>query len=112
MRNYFNVLRKYAVFSGRSGRKEFWMYVLINAIIAIVLVIVSQKLYLIYLLAVLIPGIALWVRRLHDRGRRGWWLLIALVPFVGAIILFVWAAMKGTPGPNKYGSDPLFAVSP
>ncbi len=63
----------------------------------------------IYSLAVLIPSIAVSVRRLHDIDRTGWWLLIALVPLVGAIVLIVFHVLDGTPGPNRYGPNPKTA---
>jgi uncharacterized membrane protein YhaH (DUF805 family) len=63
----------------------------------------------IYGLAVLIPGLAVAVRRLHDTGRSGWWLLIGLVPLIGAIVLIVFMATDGEPGDNAYGPNPKFA---
>jgi uncharacterized membrane protein YhaH (DUF805 family) len=104
------VLERYAQFQGRSGRAEFWWYFLAAFIIGIVfnvLIAVSNiffVLYLIYGLAVLIPGLAVGVRRLHDTGKSGWWLLIALIPLVGFIVLIVFFATDGAPGPNQYGA--------
>jgi uncharacterized membrane protein YhaH (DUF805 family) len=63
--------------------------------------------YTIYLLAVLLPSISLSVRRLHDRDKSGWWCLIAFIPLIGAIILLIWFVLAGTPGDNRFGSDPL-----
>ncbi len=115
---YIEVLKKYAVFDGRARRKEYWFFVLFNVIISIVLAVVDSAVGLssdagnvgvlggIYSLAVLIPSIAVTVRRLHDTERSGWWILIAFVPFVGGIILLVFTVFDGTPGPNKYGADP------
>src|SRR4051794_23590350 len=89
------VLERYAQFEGRSGRAEFWWYFLAGVIISIVLNIliaissIFWVLYVIYGLAVLIPGLAVAVRRLHDTDKSGWWLLIGLIPLVGIIVLIV-----------------------
>lgn len=109
MNYYTNVLKKYAVFTGRAGRKEFWMFVLINSIIAFALyglgmAIDTQVLYYLYALAVFIPGIAVGTRRLHDTDRSGWWQFIAFIPFVGGIILIVFFVQKGMSSANQYGS--------
>jgi uncharacterized membrane protein YhaH (DUF805 family) len=108
---YLAVLKNYAGFSGRARRTEYWMFFLFNVIIGVVLeviglVIKTQIIYYLYALAVLIPGLAVAARRLHDTGRSGWWLLIGLVPIVGAIVLIVFLASPGQPGANQYGSDP------
>lgn len=109
---YIDVLKKYAVFNGRARRKEYWMFVLFNLIIAFVLGFIEGLaggpgvVGLIYSLAVLIPGIAVSVRRLHDTDRSGWWLLIALVPLIGAIVLLVFMVQDSNPGENQYGSNP------
>jgi uncharacterized membrane protein YhaH (DUF805 family) len=103
------VLERYAQFTGRSRRAEFWWYFLANFIISVVLNIligissIFWVLYVIYGLAVLIPGLAVAVRRLHDTDRSGWWLLIGLIPIVGIIVLIVFWATDGNPGPNRYG---------
>ncbi|MEE4276420.1 MAG: DUF805 domain-containing protein [Thermoleophilia bacterium] len=114
---YIEVLKKYAVFDGRARRKEFWFFVLFNIIISAVLAIVDNVIgssvgdanvgFLggIYSLAVLIPSIAVTVRRLHDTERSGWWILLSFVPF-GVIVVLVFALIEGTAGPNKYGEDP------
>ena len=91
---YFEVLKKYAVFTGRAGRKEYWMFVLFNLIIMIVLAIIEGLagspgvIGGLYGLAVLLPSIAVSVRRLHDTNRSGWWVFISLVPVVGVIEAF------------------------
>ncbi len=115
---YIGVLKKYAVFNGRARRKEYWMFVLINFIVSIALGVVDGVLGTlsaetgmgllgtVYSLAVLIPGIAVSIRRLHDTGRSGWWLLIGLVPLVGAIVLIVFCAMEGHAEENEYGANP------
>lgn len=108
---YLKVLKNYVGFSGRARRKEYWMFFLFNIIIAMVLTFVEMKLgifgiSMIYSLAVLIPGIAVSIRRLHDLDKSGWWLLIAFVPIIGAIVLLVFFVMDGTPGNNSYGASP------
>ncbi len=117
MQWYLEVLRKYAVFAGRARRREFWMFTLVNVLISIALGIIdailgttygagSGVLQTIYSLAVLIPSLAVGVRRLHDTGRSGWWLLIGLVPCVGFIVLLVFFVSEGHRGDNEYGPDP------
>ncbi|MFG2591624.1 DUF805 domain-containing protein [Streptomyces sp. NPDC048438] len=111
---YLAVLKNYAGFGGRARRKEYWMFVLFNFIIAVVLSLLglaidSQIPYIIYLLAVIIPTIAVVVRRLHDTGRSGWWILISFVPLVGGIILLVFMCLEGVREVNEYGSNPKLA---
>lgn len=119
------VFENYANFNGRARRSEFWYYVLANIIISILIAIIENMLGLgnysssgasfqysggiisnLYSLAVLIPGLAVGVRRLHDTGKSGWNLLFVLIPFVGGIILIVFFATEGESGPNKFGKDP------
>lgn len=111
-------LRKYADFSGRSRRKEYWMFLLGVVIAAIVLSVVENVLGLagmfgpygplttLLMLGVLIPSIACQVRRFHDQDKSGWFVLIGLIPFVGGLIVLVFMLMEGTRGPNQYGPDP------
>ncbi|MYZ40788.1 MULTISPECIES: DUF805 domain-containing protein [unclassified Streptomyces] len=109
---YLGVLKNYAGFSGRARRTEFWMFVLFNILAEIVVAIIDSVIGLnsiligLYVLAVLIPGIAVSVRRLHDTDKSGWFLLFGFIPLVGGIILIVFCATAGTAGPNKYGYDP------
>jgi uncharacterized membrane protein YhaH (DUF805 family) len=109
---YLAVLKNYAGFTGRARRTEYWMFFLINLIIVIVLDVIGMVIKVstllggIYGLAVLIPSLAVGVRRLHDTGRSGWWLLIGLIPLVGSIILIVFMATEGQPGNNQYGPNP------
>jgi uncharacterized membrane protein YhaH (DUF805 family) len=114
---YLEVLKKYAVFSGRARRKEYWMFTLFNFIIAFVLGFIEglvgiaaetgqSVLGAIYSLAVLIPAIAVAIRRLHDTNRSGWWLLIALIPLLGAIVLLVFMVQDSDQGDNQYGANP------
>jgi uncharacterized membrane protein YhaH (DUF805 family) len=108
------VLENYANFTGRARRAEFWWYVLANFIISIIFNIIDAVIGsgmgggigvigLIYSLAVLVPGLAVAVRRLHDTNKSGWWLLIALIPLVGIIVLIVFWATDSTPGANDHG---------
>ncbi|GHG53935.1 DUF805 domain-containing protein [Streptomyces griseocarneus] len=112
---YVDVLKKYATFSGRAGRPEFWMFSLISFVISIVLAVIDAVLGtdpvigLVYSLAVLLPGLAVGVRRLHDIDRSGWWLLLALIPLLGSIVLLVFFALPGTQGENSYGPKPQLA---
>ncbi|MFI9310826.1 DUF805 domain-containing protein [Streptomyces triculaminicus] len=114
---YVDVLKKYATFSGRAGRPEFWMFTLISFVISIVLAVIDSALGtapvigLVYSLAVLLPGLAVGMRRLHDIDRSGWWLLLALIPILGSIVLLVFFALPGTPGENSYGPKPLEAAA-
>lgn len=108
-------MSKYATFSGRAARSEFWFWTLFVFLIQIVANIVDIALdmetgtgiiSLVLSLALLLPGIAVGVRRLHDIDRTGWWWLIAFTG-IGVILLIVWACFKGTAGPNRFGVDPL-----
>ncbi|MCJ1676986.1 DUF805 domain-containing protein [Streptomyces sp. APSN-46.1] len=112
MNHYTDVLKKYATFSGRARRQEYWMYTLFNVGIIIVLAILDAVLSTgpllvgIYVLAVFLPSLAVTVRRLHDLGKSGWWYFISLVPFIGGIWLLVLTATAGQQQPNEYGPDP------
>jgi uncharacterized membrane protein YhaH (DUF805 family) len=120
---YLEVLKKYAVFSGRARRKEYWYFVLFNIIVAIVLSLIDLLLGTfssasnigllsgIYGLAVIIPTLAVTVRRLHDIDRTGWWILINLIPLIGTIVLLVFEVTPGMPGSNRFGSDPKGATA-
>ncbi len=122
MQWYLEVLKKYAVFDGRAHRTEFWMFTLVSTIISIVLSILDAilgtngsgigVLGAVYSLAVLPPSLAVSVRRLHDIGRQGLWLLLVLVPIVGWIVLIVWYAKAGDPSPNAWGRNPWDAPQP
>ena len=115
---YLKVLKQYADFSGRARRKEYWMFFLFNMIFAFLAAIIDNVVgtaspelgygvfYGIYALAMFIPGLAVGVRRLHDVGKSGWMLLIALVPLVGAIWLLVLMVTDSNPGENQYGQNP------
>ncbi|MBT2481415.1 DUF805 domain-containing protein [Streptomyces sp. ISL-94] len=112
MNYYTDVLKKYADFSGRARRQEYWMFFLCNLAVAIVVAIIdavigaNMIIYGLYVLAIIVPCIALTVRRLHDLGKSGWWCFIVFIPLVGGIWLIVLAATEGQPGPNQYGPSP------
>jgi uncharacterized membrane protein YhaH (DUF805 family) len=127
-------LRRYVDFSGRSQRKEYWMFLLFIIISSLVLGTLDSVLGLgggtshynyggdgsygaggsmhggwlsnIFALAILIPSLAVGVRRLHDLDKSGWWLLLNFIPLVGFIIVLVWNCTEGTRGPNRFGPDP------
>jgi uncharacterized membrane protein YhaH (DUF805 family) len=108
-----SVLARYAVFGGRSRRSEYWFWTLAAVVVGVVievLLFISRPLgltlELVFVLATFIPGLAVAVRRLHDTDRSGWWMFIALIPIIGTIVLIVFVATDGTPGPNKYGPSP------
>lgn len=105
------VKEHYADFAGRARRTEYWMFALVNLLITIAVIIIFRLIHLpvvstLYSLALVIPGLAVGVRRLHDTGKSGWWLLIGLVPLIGAIVLLIFFATEGTRGANEYGVDP------
>jgi uncharacterized membrane protein YhaH (DUF805 family) len=113
---YLKVVKdNYANFTGRARRKEYWMFALINIIFAIVLAIIDfvigtfPVIYMVYLLAILLPGLAVFVRRMHDIGKSGWWFFIALIPLIGTIWLLVLLCTDGNPGENSYGPSPKTA---
>ena len=105
------VFGKYATFSGRAVRSEFWFWALFTFIVLVVLNIIQfaisgiggSLLQLLFELATLIPSIAVAARRLHDTDRSGWWQLLAFIPIVGFILLLVWYCQPGTPGANRFG---------
>jgi uncharacterized membrane protein YhaH (DUF805 family) len=115
---YLHVLKNYATFSGRAHRREFWMFVLINLIISAVLNGIDRAagltfangsqgiLATVYAVAVFLPGIALSVRRLHDIGKPGFYLLLAFIPCLGGLLLLYWYIQDSNPGPNAYGANP------
>ena len=130
----FQPLRKYADFTGRARRTEFWLFALLVFLIEIVFMALLSAVggsalmmgdpaatatvpmtgatsavllaHLAVMLALLIPSLAVTFRRLHDTNRRGWWILIGLIPLIGAVVLFIFYLLDGTPGPNRFGPDP------
>ncbi len=113
---YLKVLKQYADFGGRARRQEFWMFVLFNIIVSFILGLVDGILGFdsyglgllsgLYLLAILVPGLAVSVRRLHDIGKSGWMILVGLIPLIGIIWLLILYVQEGNSGENKYGQDP------
>ncbi|MBE1442392.1 DUF805 domain-containing protein [Paenibacillus sp. OAS669] len=109
---YMKVIKNYAGFEGRARRQEYWMFVLFNVIISVVLSLLSyitslfSILSMLYALAILVPSIAVGARRLHDTGRSGWMLLIGLIPIIGSIILIVFMCQDSQAGDNQYGPNP------
>lgn len=107
----------YVKFDGRSARSEFWwvlLFVLImNVLIGVITAVVGEGLgsilSLIFSLAIIVPYIALGIRRFHDLDKSGWWVISLLIPLVNLIMLLVFFTKKGTDGPNQYGPDPLGA---
>ncbi|MFD5624235.1 DUF805 domain-containing protein [Streptomyces yangpuensis] len=112
MNYYLDVLKKYADFSGRARRQEYWMFFLFQFAALIIVAILdavlgtSPWLYLLYALGTLLPNLGVTIRRLHDTGKSGWWIFINLVPVVGFIWFIVLLATAGQPQPNQYGPDP------
>jgi uncharacterized membrane protein YhaH (DUF805 family) len=110
MEYFIGAYKKYADFTGRARRKEFWMFVLFYVIVYIVLCVVDsiigmQILSSLFALGSLIPSFAIGARRLHDTGRSGWWQLLNLIPLIGFIILIVFWA-QDSHGDNEYGPNP------
>jgi uncharacterized membrane protein YhaH (DUF805 family) len=123
---YLKVLRQYSDFKGRSRRTEFWMFVIINILIAAVAAFIDRlfgitfsgggyacapynmfgPIHGLYMLAMFIPTLAVTVRRLHDTSRSGWMILVALIPVIGGIWLVILMLIEGTPGENRYGFNP------
>lgn len=103
-----SVFSKYATFTGRARRSEFWWFTLFSAIADVVATGIDRSIGLnvvgvLYTLAALLPSLAVSARRLHDIDRSGWWMLIVLIPVVGWIIAIIWYAKEGTPGENRFG---------
>lgn len=115
---FMAALQKYATFSGRAQRAEYWYFLLFYIIIYVALMIVDGitgslnaesglgLLSGLFALGMLVPSLAVSVRRLHDTDRSGWWLLIGIIPLIGGIILLVFTAQDGTQGDNSFGSNP------
>ena len=117
--NWFvTALKRYAQFSGRAGRPEYWYFVLIYTLASVFLSFVdgimgthSSKtggglLSLIFALALLIPGLAVSVRRLHDIDKSGWWTLIGLIPLIGLVVWLIFACRRSDASSNRFGSEP------
>ena len=121
---YLQAIRQYATFDGRSRRKEYWYFALINMLAIVALAVVdgvtgmySAEIGIgvlsgLYILAASVPGLAVSVRRLHDIGRTGWWVLIGVIPFIGTLVLLVLAVLDSQPGANRYGPNPKGVLGP
>jgi uncharacterized membrane protein YhaH (DUF805 family) len=111
---YLEVIKNYVNFRGRARRKEYWMFTLVNALIALGIFVIEMLagidgwLYGLYSLFVFLPSFAVAIRRLHDTGRSGWWILISLIPIVGAIVILVFMCLEGESQSNKWGQNPKF----
>jgi len=114
---YMMPWRKFAVFSGRARRREYWTFALVHFIPGMILTLgtlagdrgvreLCTLVSAVLVLATIVPNLAVSVRRLHDTGRSGWFLLVGLLPFVGGIILILLMALDGEPNENRYGPDP------
>jgi uncharacterized membrane protein YhaH (DUF805 family) len=108
---YQEALRKYADFATRSRRMEYWMFLLFNCIINIILSVIAVMIGMrwisyVYSIFVFIPSIAVSVRRLHDSGRSGWWLLLIFIPVIGWLALLYFYLVDSAPGDNQYGPNP------
>ncbi|WP_193016482.1 MULTISPECIES: DUF805 domain-containing protein [Gammaproteobacteria] len=122
---YLEVIKNnYANFSGRARRKEYWMFTLINTIIITILYAIMFSsidmntgemgglgsiisiILGIYSLAIIVPSLAVTIRRFHDQDKSGWMFLLAFIPFVGGLIVFVFMCLEGTKGDNRFGPDP------
>ena len=101
---------KYAEFSGRAARPEFWWFALLQFVVLAVLSMVSTALYGIAALGFLLPGLAVGSRRLHDINKSAWLMLLWLIPVIGWILLIYWAAQPGDPAANSYGEPPSAAA--
>lgn len=122
MHGFMTALRRYAEFSGRSRRREFWGFALICVLVGIALVFVDVAMGMyqpesglgllsgIFTLALLVPSVAVTVRRLHDIDRSGWWYLIGFIPLLGGIVLLVFSLRDGTSGSNRFGESPKLST--
>jgi uncharacterized membrane protein YhaH (DUF805 family) len=105
-----NCFSKYVTWSGRAGRAEYWWFTLFVFVVYVVGLVITLSIHssipvILFVLVIILPSIAVTVRRLHDTGRSGWWYWISLVPFIGGIVLLVFMC-TGSQGPNQYGSGP------
>lgn len=109
-----SLVNKYATFSGRATRSEYWYVVLFGYLLALLIVFLGMiidspeliiGLSTVLSLILLVPGLALCIRRLHDTGRSGWWYLLVLIPYIGAFALLIIFCLKSSED-NKYGPKP------
>jgi uncharacterized membrane protein YhaH (DUF805 family) len=104
----------YINFSGRAARSEFWFWVLFTMLVGLAAAVLDHAIApsvepfsMLWYLATIVPYLAVTVRRLHDVGRNGWWLLLFFVPLIGFVVLMVWFCSEGTPGYNGFGANPF-----
>ena len=112
----FEIIKKYAKFEGRANRPQYWYFVLTQFLAFFILEllcvipfvnIIAFLALLVLGLGLIVPGIAVSVRRLHDTNKSGWWLLLCFVPFVGRNVILVFMCVECTKGANKYGDEPV-----
>lgn len=103
---YVRVLKNYTLFEGRATRSEFWKFALVSFIVSWILSLLIEQVGALYGLAVLIPSLAVGARRLHDTGKSGWWQLVVLIPFLGAIVLIIFWVLDTEAKDNQYGPNP------
>jgi uncharacterized membrane protein YhaH (DUF805 family) len=114
---YLDAWKNYFTFTGRSRRKAYWVFFVFNVLATIlanlidnILGLTGQGVYgpvsTLYALAVFLPGLALAIRRLHDTGRSGWWMLLGFIPLLGWIVLLIFFVTDSQPGSNPYGPNP------
>jgi uncharacterized membrane protein YhaH (DUF805 family) len=108
------LVERYAEFQGRAARSEFWWFVLFYFLVNLVIIAIGSLsetlggiLNFIVWLGLLLPSLAVSIRRLHDTDRTGWWILLYLIPVIGTIVLIIFFAQRGTHGDNRFGPDPL-----
>ncbi len=118
MKYYFKAFNNFSNFNGRARRKDYWMYLLFNLIFGLVAIILDNVfglafesigygvIYLLYSLITFIPSLSVTVRRLHDKSKSGWYILLAIIPIIGGIVLLFILAADGDPGENEYGMNP------
>jgi uncharacterized membrane protein YhaH (DUF805 family) len=117
---YFSAFRKYAVFKGRATRSEYWYFTLFNILAVLGFGLIDQlmgtfnfdagygPLSAIYTLAMILPGLGVSIRRLHDTGRSGWWFVITIIPIIGLLVFLFFALQDSDPNPNDYGESPTW----
>lgn len=120
--NWFLVaLKKYAVMSGRARRKEYWFFILFSSLISLIFPIfygifnsinpselnnIIIYMWTIYMILMIVPNFTVTIRRLHDTNHSAWWLFLYLIPFAGALVIFIFMVIDGDKGPNRFGEDP------